>query len=284
LKHGLALIVTGCVWGYSWVQMKIALAYSTPFEFAALRSVIAAAGLFAVLAALRKSLRPPIPVYAAVVGVVQIGGFSLLTMLALEFGGVGRSSILAYTFPLWVALFAWPLLGERPHGLQIAAFPIALIGFAFMLFPFDAQRGLIGAACAVGAGIVWAIGAVLMKFAGRRRAYDALAMTAWQGLFGASILLVGAAIAPHAPIDWNESFVFALLFSALASYALGWFLWTYALSGLPAGVASFGTLLSPLVGAVSAALQLGERDPLPQVAGFAILFVALIVFALERAH
>src|SRR5579875_644436 len=104
LKHVLALLATGCIWGYAWVQMKI------------------------------------------VIAIVQVGGFGLFSVLALEFGGVGRSSILAYTFPLWVALIAWPVLKERPRGFQVLAFPIALVGVAFILYPFDVERGLVGAA------------------------------------------------------------------------------------------------------------------------------------------
>jgi len=261
--------------------MKIALAYATPLDFAALRGAIATVCLFVALIALRKPLRPEILPYTIVIGIVQVGGFGLFSMLALAYGGVGRSSILAYAFPLWVAVLAWAILKELPRGLAIVALPIALAGFGFILYPFNAERGLIGAGFAVAAGIVWAIGAVLMKFAGRRHEYDTLTMTAWQMLFGTLILCAGAAGAPHPPIDWNRTFIFALFFSSVVSNSLGWFLWMYALSGLPAGTASFGILLSPVVGAVAAAIQLGERDPAPQLVGFGILVVALLVFSLE---
>jgi len=261
--------------------MKIAIAFATPLEFAALRGAIAMISLFAAVVALRKPLRPPIPGYTIVIGIVQVGGFGLFSVLALEFGGVGRSSILAYTFPLWVALIAWPVLKERPRGFQVLAFPIALVGVAFILYPFDVERGLVGAAYAVLAGILWAIAAVLVKYVGRRHEYDTLTMTAWQMLFGTLVLVAGAAAEPHAAVVWNPVFTFALLFSSIVSNGLGWFLWMYALTGLPAGVASFGILLSPLVGAVAAAVQLGERDPLPQLVGFGLLFFALVVFSLE---
>lgn len=264
--------------------MKIALAYATPFEFAALRGVIAASCLLAVVVALRRPLRPQILGYTIVIGAFQVGGFGLFSMLALEFGTVGKSSILAYTFPLWVALLAWAMLKQRPRGFQIVAFPIALVGFGFILYPFDVERGLIGAACAVGAGIVWAIGAVLMKFAGERHEYDTVTMTAWQMVFGMLVLVAAAALTPHHPIAWDPTFAFALFFSSVVSNGLGWFLWTYALSGLPAGAASFGILLSPIVGAVAAAIQLGERDPVPQLVGFGILFFALVIFSLEGAR
>lgn len=261
--------------------MKIALAYSTPVEFAALRSGIAVVCLFAAIVALRKSLRPPVLASTALIGLAQVGGFTLFSVLALAYGGVGRSSILAYTFPLWVTLLAWPLLKERPRGLQIVALPMAMIGIACIIYPFRLANGLVGAAYAIGAGISWAIGAVLTKLVARTHAFDTLEMTAWQCLFGALVLSIGAGIAPHPAVHWDATFGFALFFTSVISYGLGWFLWMYALSGLPAGVAGFGILLSPLIGAVAAAIQLRERDPLPQLVGFAIVFLALLVFSLE---
>jgi drug/metabolite transporter (DMT)-like permease len=261
--------------------MKIAVAYATPLEFLTLRGAIAIVCLFGALIVMRKPLRPQLPGYTFAIGVTQVGGFGLLTMLALEISGVGRTSILAYTFPFWVALLAWAVLKERAHGLQLLALPIALVGFAFILWPFTLGSSLLGAASAVGAGIVWAIAAVLMKLAARRHTFDTLTMTAWQMLLGTLVLAVAAVLAPHPPIVWAPAFVFSLFFGGVVSNALGWFLWMYALSGLSAGVASFGILLCPVVGAVAAALQLGERDPVPQLVGFGVLFLALLVFSLE---
>ena len=131
----------------------------------------------------------------------------------------------------------------------------------------------------MGAGIVWAIAAVLMKLAARRHTFDTLTMTAWQMLLGT---LVHQRLRQSVTADrFGPAFVFSLFFGGVVSSALGWFLWMYALSGLSAGVASFGILLCPVVGAVAAALQLGERDPVPQLVGFGVLFLALLVFSLE---
>jgi hypothetical protein len=34
------------VWGYSWVTNKIGILYSSPFDFAAMRAVVGAVGMF----------------------------------------------------------------------------------------------------------------------------------------------------------------------------------------------------------------------------------------------
>ena len=53
----LALVLLGPLWGYGWVATKVALGYSQPLTFAALRLVLTALCLFLVLIATRRSLR-----------------------------------------------------------------------------------------------------------------------------------------------------------------------------------------------------------------------------------
>lgn len=277
----LALILTTLAWGYNWVQNKIAAGYSGPFEFTAVRSVLAAVILFAALVLARKPLRPRVPWYAFWIGVTQVGGFGLFTQSALVHGGVGKSAILTYTFPFWVALIAWPALGERFKGLQLVAVPIALTGVILILYPFDAVHGTLSALFAISAGLSWAIATILTKLARRDPAYDTLNVTAWHMIFGACVLSVGAAIAPHPPIVWSVPFIRALLYNAFIANALGWFLWMYALGRLPAGVASFAVLLVPVVGGTAAALQLHERPPVIQLLGIVVLLSALLVFSAQ---
>lgn len=276
-----ALVLTTLFWGYNWVQNKIASGYSTPFEFTALRSVLAAFVLFAALVLARKPLRPRVARYAFWIGVAQVGGFGLFTQSALVHGGVGKSAILAYTFPFWVALIAWPVLGERFKGLQLVAIPIALAGVALIMYPFDAVHGILSALFAIAGGLSWAVAAILTKLARRDPAYDTLNVTAWQMLFGAGVLTIGAGIAPHPPIVWSAAFILALTYNAVIANALGWFLWMYSLGRLPAGIASFAVLMVPVVSGIAAALQLHERPPAIQVLGIFVLLVALLVFSAQ---
>ena len=55
----LALVLLIPIWGYGWVAAKIALEYSQPLTFAALRVALGAACLFLVMIVMRRSLRPP---------------------------------------------------------------------------------------------------------------------------------------------------------------------------------------------------------------------------------
>ena len=91
-----------------------------------------------------------------------------------------------------------------------------------------------------------------------------------------------------APIAWSSSFVAALLYNVIPGNAIAWFLWLYVLEKLPAGIAGMGSLAIPLVGVISARLQLGERPGLSETTGMLLIGLALLilsVYALQtNAH
>jgi drug/metabolite transporter (DMT)-like permease len=122
----LALALLALIWGYNWVVMKVGLQYAQPFTFSALRTLLGAVGLFALLLVLRRPLRPPPLRWTIAIGLLQTTGFVGLMMWALESGGAGKTSVLTYTMPFWLLLLAWAFLGERLRGVQWLAVALAL--------------------------------------------------------------------------------------------------------------------------------------------------------------
>ena len=53
----LALMLLCLIWGYNWVVMKNALRFSSPFDFAALRTILGAVCLFIVVLVLKKPFK-----------------------------------------------------------------------------------------------------------------------------------------------------------------------------------------------------------------------------------
>jgi drug/metabolite transporter (DMT)-like permease len=277
----LALALLALIWGYNWVIMKRVNAYAGPFDFAALRLAGAAAVLFAVLLATGRPLRLPGWRGALVLGLTQTAGFTGLAQWALVAGGAGKSAVLAYTMPFWVLLLAWPILGERPRGARWIPVALAAAGLILVLEPWQAQGSLASGVLAVGAGLSWAVGAVLMKRADRARPPDLLALTAWQMVFGAAALVVVALAVPQRPIEWSGYFVAALGYITVVGTALGWLLWIYALRRLAAGTAGLGILSVPVVGVLAAAIELGERPSAAELAGMLLIGAALALLAAE---
>jgi drug/metabolite transporter (DMT)-like permease len=285
-RAALALAVLAVIWGYNWVVMKEVLKYSGPLDFGAMRNLLGAASVFAVLVLLRRPLAPVAPGWMLVLGLLQTTVFTCCIMLALAYGGAGRAAVLTYTMPFWLLALAWPLLGERVHGMQWPATTMALAGLLLIMEPWRIQGGLAAGALATSAGVVWAVSNVILKRLRARMEIDLLRLTAWQMLFGALGLAVIALLVQERPIEWNPYLVGALLYNAIPATALAWLLWVYVLHNLPAGAAGLGSLAIPVVGVLSASLQLGERPSTTESAGMVLILAALGLLSVQaiREH
>ncbi|HUL56177.1 MAG TPA: DMT family transporter [Usitatibacter sp.] len=272
-----ALAAMILIWGYSWVAMKIALRHAHPFDFAAIRVGVGAALLFALVALQRRPLALSSYRMAIVLGLVQVALFVALSHYALLVAGPGRTSVLVFTMPFWMIVFAHFILHERMRAPQWMAVALAFAGLVLIVSPWR-LTSLAGSALAVTAGAVWAIAAVISKRWPTRGA-DPLLYTAWQLAFGFVALALLAWIHPHAPVEWTGEFVAALAFSSVFATAIGWWLWTYVLANTPAGIAGLNALGIPVVAVLASAMQLGERPPAIEIAGMVLIGSALGLLA-----
>jgi drug/metabolite transporter (DMT)-like permease len=272
-----ALVAMVLIWGYSWVVMKIALRHAHPFDFAALRVAIGCALLFAVVKWRGGALRLPTWRMAILLGLLQVALFVALSHFALLAAGPGKTSVLVFTMPFWMIVFAHLVLQERMRGLQWVAVATAFAGLTLIVAPWE-LTSLEGSLLAVAAGAVWAITAVLSK-KWPVAATDPLLFTAWQLFFGFLALAALALVWDAAPVRWNVEFVWALLFSSVLATAMGWWLWTYVLARSPAGITGLNALGIPVVAVVASAVQLGERPPPLELLGMLMIGAALALLA-----
>ena len=274
------LMVLAFIWGYNWVVMKVALQYSTAAQFAVMRTLGGGLFLLLLLAAMKKPLRPREVPSTIVLGLLQTTGFTGFIVWALMLGAAGKTSVLAFTMPFWVLLLAWPVLGERIRGMQWAAVLLALLGLLCILEPGQLHGSLPSMGLAVMAGISWALSVIFHKKLTRRVPdLDLLSFTTWQMLFGSVPIVLFALGDIGKPILWAPGYIAALIFSVLIANALGWMAWLYALQRLPAGVASMASMLIPVIGVLSAWVQLGERPSPLEAVGMACIIGALLVIS-----
>lgn len=272
-----ALAFLALVWGYSWVAIKVATRDASPLAIAALRSALGAAALFAWLAATRRPLRAPPHGPTVVLGLVQTAGFTVAQTVAVSVGGAGKIAVLAYTMPFWLALLAWPFLGERLGRTRWAALALAGVGLSLVVGPLQARSAL-GPALGILAGLIWAASAVWMLRTLFRRGYDLLPVMAWQMVWG-TVALAALALVVPSHVRATPSLVLSLAFLGIGGNAVGWAVWVFVLARLPATVAGLGSLATPVVGVLAAAAQLGEIPSRSELAGMACIVVALLVNA-----
>ncbi|MCX5828509.1 MAG: DMT family transporter [Deltaproteobacteria bacterium] len=276
-----AMIALSGIWGYNWVVMKECLRYASPFDFAALRTFIGAVSLFTILLLQRKSLIPKEIFMTILLGLLSTTGCIGLVTLALFYGGVGKTAILVYTMPFWVLVLAWPLLSEYLAGVQWIAVILAFSGLMVILEPWNLQSGMLGNTLAVLSGIAWAGSAIMTKIMWKKFTFDLISLTAWQMLFGCIPLIVIAMIVPSPPVQWTSHFIVGLAFSSIVSQALALILWFFILKALSAGMASMGTLATPIIGMIAAAIQLGERPTFAEGMGMILIITGLTILTFQ---
>lgn len=275
-RHGLAVAVLAAisvVWGFNWVVLKIGVRHADPFEFLAWRFGLTALCLFGAAALLGRPMRLAHAPQIFLIGLLQSAATFGLATWALQSGAVGKTAVLNYTMPFWVTLFAWPMLGERPSAAQGVALAGGLAGLLMLIRP----AGVPGwpELLALASGVAWGLGVVVTKRLQNRARIDTLSLIAWQVLFGGGVLVLLALTLPGRPAQWNGDLVFAIVYNGVLVGAAGWFLWFWALARLDAGLASFGILAVPVLGALFSAALLGERPSVLDWAGMALIVGAL---------
>lgn len=269
-----ALVGLSLIWGYNWVLMKQALQYAEPFHFAAYRTALGAATLFAILQ-MRGRLRRPARIGGlAILGFFQIAVFTVVTMLALVSGDPGKVSILVYTMPVWSMLFAWLLLRHKPHRVHLLATATAFVGIVCLAQPWRGGGATWSVAYALAGAAAWGFSTVHVARL-REAGLDSLSMTAWSMGLGAVMLVIAAFFVPSVPLRWDAYFALILFYNAVIAMAMAWLLWAFVLERLSIMAASLGVLAVPLVGSASSALQLGERFSAAELAGMAAILLGI---------
>jgi drug/metabolite transporter (DMT)-like permease len=276
----LAIAALSCIWGYNWVVMKECLQYADAYDFAALRTIIGALSLFALLLWKRRPLRPKAFWMTALLGFISTTACIGLVTLALVTGGVGKTAILVYIMPFWVMLLAWPILAEHIRGAQWIPVILAFSGLLIILEPWDLQSTFVSKLFAVLAGVAWGLSAIMTKIMTRKHSFDLISLTAWQMLLGALPLGLIALYISDTPVRWTPYFTIGLLYSSVVSQGLALLLWFFILSKLPAGVASMGTLATPVIGVIAASIELGERPSVLEAWGMLLILIALALLTL----
>ena len=257
----LYLVVAAIGWGLNWPAMKVLLGEWPPFFARGTAGVTAALGLALIarmsgerLAVPRRAVAPLVA--AAMTNVFAWMGFSTLSLLWLK---VQEAALLVFTMPIWAMLLAWPFRGERPTARSLAALALGLAGLGVLFGGQEVGIGtdkLPGVLCALGAAILFALGTVSAR---APLAIPPLAAVAWQVGIGCLPMVAAGLLFEKPDLDALSPTGWALMaYMTVVPMALSYLCWFAALRRLPPATASIGTLLTPVIGVVTAAITLGE--------------------------
>jgi drug/metabolite transporter (DMT)-like permease len=204
----------------------------------------------------------------------NIISFSIFTSFAQLDAETSRVAILVYTMPIWAALMAWPVLGERLTMITALALVLCCVGLAVLISPLATHGVPIGILLSLGAALGWAAGTVYFKWA--KPQGEPVAITTYQLLVGFCVLAATLPMVEGVPHLWGVSAkaILALLFSGVIGSGIAYFLWFEIVRRLSATTASLGVLSAPVVGVIASIFLLGEHPTWTDIIGFALMFAA----------
>jgi drug/metabolite transporter (DMT)-like permease len=275
------------IWGINWPIMKVGLGSIPPFWFGGLRLLLGSACLF-LLSAARGRLALPArgdwPVIASV-GLMQMAGFLAFVNLGLLHVSAGRSAVLCYTTPLWVAPGAALLLGETLNKRKLAGLALGLAGLLILFEPgsFDWSNRpvLLGNAFLLVGALLWSF--AILHIRGHRWQGSALDLAPWQQLTGALPLLAIALATEGGPtaIDWNLSSLLVLAYNGPIASGFAYWAAVAVTRRLPALTSSLAFLAVPVMGLASSAVALGERPSPALLVGFLLILIGLVLVEMK---
>jgi len=261
-RRALALLaVLTLVWGTNWPLFPLATREVSVWTFRAV-SVFVAGAVLLLVARLRGQ---SISIERRHWRTIAVATFFYLVVwnIASTYSALmipsGQSAVLGFTMPLWSALIAWSVLGQRLGARMVMAIALGAAAVGLLMWkslPVYAQAPL-GVALGLLAGVGWAIGTLILQRGAV--AVPATVLTGWQLLITALPITVGALLfGDHHWFMPSWSSVLLIGYIALVPMCIGNLCWFSIVGLLPAHVAGLSSILVPVVAMVSGALLHGE--------------------------
>jgi len=203
---------------------------------------------------------------------------------SLEYTSVASSVVLVSTSPLWVAITAWLLLGERLTRPAIAGLITALAGSLIITFSdtmqptgsaplFGNVLALLGAFAVAG---YWLIGR-------RLRANLSLVPYVTIVYSAAALVLFVTTIVTSQPLVGYSSMIYVwFLLLAFVPQLVGHSSFNWTLARLPATFVAVATLGEPIGASVLAFFLLSETPTILKTAGAALVLAGIAVTMLNQ--
>ena len=285
-RSWLLLIALVVVWGSHWVVVKVGLETIPPFTYGVMRLVGGIVVLALLMVATGRLRLPPRADWPVVIsyGLLAVALGITMMNLALPHIPAGRSSILAYTIPLWVVPFMAVLARTFPTRGEAVGLVMGLGGLALLLNPiaidWGAEGALLGSLLLVVGAMGGALALIHVRFhPWRGTPFDTQIWQLLVALVPISLLMLLLERGDLAQIHWDLPTALAVLYSGPLATAFAFWASQMIVRDLGPLTTGIGYLGAPVVGVIAGLLILGEALTLLDLAGV-IVTTAGIVFVL----
>lgn len=270
----LFLLITSVAWGLNWPVTKFIVSEWPPLPARGLAGMVGGLALAAYALMRGQSLAVPAGqrLRLAVSAFLNVTMWMAVMGLALLWLPASEAAVVAYTMPVWTALLAWPLLGERLVLARVMALVLAFAGLVILFAGEGIDASIAkwpGVVLAFLGAIAFALGTIFLKRYPIRM--PAASSAAWQLALGClPVALVGYAFSQPSFSAFTPTGWACMAYMTFVGLCIAYVCWFAALERLPASVAAIGTMLVPVIGVVASAVALREPLGIVQVAALVL--------------
>jgi drug/metabolite transporter (DMT)-like permease len=282
------LVLANVLWSLNYATTKYAFERWNPLAFSGLRFTLAGLGMAAIVGIHERGLgvaRRDVP-RVVLAGATGIFLNQLTFNYALDYTAAANVALILGAAPAFTAAMAVALGHERVRPVHWIALGVSLSGVALVVQGGAGVAGfsLKGDILAIGAALTWAAYSVMMRpLFGR---YSAMRLSTLMIIVGA-VLMAPISIVQLAHQDFGSlgglrwgSLAYSTVFPLVVTNVL----YFTALPRVGAARATLFMYLQPFLGALFAAILLGEQIGAFQIAGGAVIVGGVALGRTAQAH
>lgn len=271
------------LWASAFTTTRMIVTVSPPLTALVIRFALSAAIAIPIALALGQSFRLSRAEWRTVIlfGICQNALYLGLNWIAMQWVEASAAAIIASMMPLIVAVMGWAFLGDRLRPMAIVGLVTGIVGVAIIM-GVRLQHGLNipGTVLCLIAAV--ALAAATLSARGAGGSSNMFMIVGLQMAVGAVTLLpVALFLEWGQPIHLSGKLAFAFIYTVIAPGILATWLWFMLVHRIGAVRAATYHFLSPFFGVAIAAIILGERFGVTDVAG--ALIVAAGILMVQRS-
>jgi drug/metabolite transporter (DMT)-like permease len=236
------------LWGSTSPAMKIAVTSVPPFWMAAIRFGCAGSVLWTWC----RVRGVPMPTArewrnAALTGIVLLVLSNAVFASTLQYLPSGIGALVFALAPLWMAVFAFLMFGEKLSGLAVAGLAIGLAGMVFLYSPAGGQQlAAWPSAIALLTSLVWGFGSILQR---RLRGGDVVQTSTMQMLAASATLVIFALVSGErlAVADFTAPATGAIAYLVVFGSIVGFSAYLWLMNNVATTLASTYAYVNPVV-------------------------------------
>lgn len=274
MKDTLLTMLTPMLWGSTYIIASVLIPLQRPVFVALMRAF--PIGLIMILW-YRKLPKGIWILKSLILGSLNIGIFFLFLFIAAYRLPGGIASMVGSVQPVFVILFSWIFLKEKPALRSYAAIVMMVAGLALLLFKQQMTIDIWGVTAALCGAEVMALGVVLTKYWGKPEGVSQMVFTSWQLFFGSLILIPAVFIMEGSIPALTPVNIAGIIILGVVNTGIAYYLWFRGIEILSPVRVSLLSPVNPLTAFLLGYVVLGQSISFIQIVGVAVIIASIFV-------